>query len=78
MKNNKMTTGESLTHTAAFRINESQHDEFLQLLNRIPGSQAGNLYREIFARGLDSLKAFYAQRGRSEDAGAAPEKGGQR
>lgn len=33
------------------------------LLESVPGSNVGNMYREIFARGLKSLREFYAQQG---------------
>lgn len=60
--NNNSNT-QHLTKTAAFRIAEAQYEQFLDLLKSIPGADAGILYREIFARGLKSLSAFYNKKG---------------
>lgn len=72
---NNSSTNEQLTRTAAFRIAESQYEEFLDLLKAIPGSDSGNLYREIFSRGLKSLIAFYTKRGIIQTDGSEEEKG---
>lgn len=74
MKTNKTTNGTG-THTASFRISDDQHQGFLALLASVPGSDVGNMYREIFARGLKSLKAFYAQQGLIENDGSEEERG---
>jgi hypothetical protein len=71
MKMNSTKTG--VTHAASFRISDAQHQEFLALLASVPGSDVGNMYREIFARGLQSLKAFYAQQGITSDGSDAKE-----
>ena len=62
MKTKKTTAGTG-THTASFRISEEQHHDFLELLEAVPGSDVGNMYRAVFERGLKSLRAFYAQQG---------------
>ena len=74
MKTKKTTNGTG-THTASFRISDEQHQDFLELLDSVPGSDVGNMYREIFARGLMSLKAFYAQQGLIENDGSEEKKG---
>lgn len=48
-----------LTRTACFRITESQFQNFHDLLRIVPGSEAGSMYREIFARGLKDLEIYY-------------------
>lgn len=73
MKNNSTKTG--VTHAASFRISDAHHQEFLALLASVPGSDVGNMYREIFARGLQSLKAFYAQQGIVTGDGSDARKG---
>ncbi len=60
MKNDTSITSTG-THPVSFRISESSYQEFLALMESVPGSEAGAMYREIFARGLHSLKAFYAK-----------------
>ena len=72
MQTQKTTNGVG-THTASFRINDEQHQDFLELLEAVPGSDVGNMYREIFARGLKSLKAFYAKQGLIENDGSSKE-----
>ncbi len=61
MKTKKTTNGTG-THAASFRISEDQYQEFLVLLESVPGSDVGNMYREIFSRGLESVKLFYEKR----------------
>lgn len=75
MINKKSTTGTGGTHQASFRISDEQHQELLALLEAVPGSEVGNMYREIFARGLKSLKAFYAKQGIVDDDGSSEKKG---
>jgi hypothetical protein len=60
--NTKKTTFGSGTHAASFRISEEQYQEFQELLESVPGSDVGNMYREIFSRGLESVKTFYEKR----------------
>lgn len=74
MKTKKTTNGTG-THTASFRINEDQHKDFLELLEAVPGSDVGNMYRAVFERGLKSLRAFYAQQGIIENDGSEEKKG---
>ena len=62
-------------HQVSFRISHEQHQEFLVLMEAVPGSDVGNMYREIFARGFKSLKAFYAKQGIIEDDGSSEKKG---
>ena len=45
----------NLTHTACFRITDTQFRDFQRLLDDLPGAEAGSLYREIFSLGLASL-----------------------
>jgi len=52
MKTKKTTNGTG-THAASFRISEEQYQEFQELLASVPGSEVGNMYREIFSRGLE-------------------------
>lgn len=73
MKTNKNMNGTGATHQASFRISDEQHQDFLALLEAVPGSEVGNMYREIFARGLKSLKAFYAKQGLIENDGSSTE-----
>jgi len=47
-----------MTHTAAFRITESQRHEFTALVKSVPGADTASMYREVFARGLQSMRAF--------------------
>lgn len=75
MTTKKNAAGTGGTHQASFRISDEQHQDFLALLEAVPGSEVGNMYREIFARGLKSLKAFYAKQGLIENDGS-PEKRG--
>lgn len=72
---NNSINNQQLTKTAAFRIAEAQYEQFLDLLKSIPGADAGTLYREIFARGLRSLSAFYAKKGVIAIDGSEEEKG---
>jgi hypothetical protein len=72
-KKNATRTGG--THQASFRISDEQHQEFLALLEAVPGSDVGNMYREIFARGLKSLKGFYAKQGLIENDDSSEKKG---
>lgn len=51
------------TRSVSFRISESIHRKFIDLLGSVPGSDAGSMYREIFSRGLKSLTDFYSQQG---------------
>lgn len=62
MKNTIQKLG-SDTHAASFRISAEQYQDFQELLESVPGSNVGNMYREIFARGLKSLREFYAHQG---------------
>lgn len=71
----KNATGTGGTHQASFRISDEQHQELLALLGAVPGSEVGNMYREIFARGLKSLKAFYAKQGLVGDDSSSERKG---
>lgn len=61
---------ETFTRSVAFRTTEAQYQDFQKLLVGVPGTDIGNLYREVFARGLNNLKAFYASKGliASDDA----------
>ena len=59
----KKTTKGTGTHAASFRISNEQYQGFLDLLASVPGSDVGNMYREIFDRGLRSLQAFYSKQG---------------
>lgn len=72
---NSDSNNKQLTKTAAFRIAEAQYEQFLDLLKAIPGADAGTLYREIFARGLKSLSAFYNKKGIIANDGSEDEKG---
>jgi hypothetical protein len=74
-KNENYLKNETFTRTVAFRTIEAQYQECQELLERVPGSDVGNMYREIFARGLESLKAFYAKQGLLKSAGSDEEKG---
>ena len=55
----KINASNAGTHAASFRISEGQYQEFVTLLGTVPGSDTGSMYREIFARGLKALQAFY-------------------
>jgi hypothetical protein len=46
----------NLSHTAAFRITQAQHEAFASLLATIPGADSGALYREVFRLGLRALQ----------------------
>lgn len=74
MKNSIQKHG-SDTHAASFRISAEQYNEFQELLESVPGSNVGNMYREIFARGLKSLREFYAQQGIIGNDGSDEKKG---
>ena len=74
MKTKKTTNGTG-THTASFRISEDQHQDFQELLEAVPGSDVGNMYRAVFERGLKSLRAFYAQQGLIANDGSEEKKG---
>jgi hypothetical protein len=63
MNNDKPITKPG-THALCFRISEATYEEFVGLMATVPGSEAGAMYREIFARGLRSLKEFYAEQHR--------------
>ena len=69
----KNTNGSGGTHQASFRISDEQHQGFLALLEAVPGSDVGNMFREIFARGLKSLTTFYAKQGLIDNDGSAKE-----
>jgi len=71
----KNAVGSGGTHQASFRIRDEQHQDFLALLEAVPGSEVGNMYREIFARGLKSLKAFYAKQGIVDDDDSSEKRG---
>ena len=60
------------THPVSFRISENSYQDFLALMESVPGSEAGAMYREIFARGLKSLQAFYATHADHDEEGARP------
>jgi len=47
------------THAVSFRVSEEQFQAFQHLLHRVPGSDAGSMYREVFRRGLKDLAIFY-------------------
>jgi hypothetical protein len=47
------------TRQVSFRISEDQHQAFLDLVRTIPGADAGNMFREVFSRGLRDLETFY-------------------
>jgi hypothetical protein len=78
MTTNKTTMGTG-THTASFRISEEQHQDFVELLESVPGSDVGNMYREIFASGgVDPryrpiVKATADRPTRSQATGPSPE-----
>lgn len=73
---NKTTTITKLgSHALCFRISESTFQDFVALMATVPGSEAGAMYREIFARGLRSLMDFYAGQPRPE-GGAVDAKNG--
>ena len=38
-----------MTRPVSFRISESVHQDFIELLESVPGSDAGSMYREIFS-----------------------------
>jgi hypothetical protein len=69
---NKIGTG---TRAVSFRISESVHQDFIDLLGGVPGSDAGSMYREIFSRGLKSVTAFYEQQGIVGNDGSAEKEG---
>lgn len=47
------------THAVSFRVSEDQYQAFQELLHSVPGSDAGNMYREVFRRGLQDIALFY-------------------
>jgi len=63
------------THAASFRISGEQYQGFQALLESVPGSDVGSMYREVFARGLRSVKAFYVAQGVIKNDGSEEEKG---
>jgi hypothetical protein len=63
------------TRQVCFRISDSKHEEFIDLLGDVPGAEAGNMFREIFARGLKSLQDFYTQQGIVKQDGSETEEG---
>ena len=73
-KTNKTTNGTG-TFTASFRISAEQHHDFQELLEAVPGSDVGNMYRAVFERGLKSLRAFYAQQGLIEGDDSSEKRG---
>lgn len=75
MNDQKKVVGKG-THAASFRISESMYQEFQALLSAIPGAEVGNLYREIFARGLKSLQVFYQGQGLIRDHGGEEQSNG--
>lgn len=75
MKSNIQKLG-SDTHAASFRISAEQYNDFQELLESVPGSNVGNMYREIFARGLKTLREFYTQQGIIGGTDGADEKKG--
>lgn len=46
------------THAVSFRVSEEQYKAFQELLQTVPGSDAGSMYREVFQRGLHDLAIF--------------------
>lgn len=43
----------------SFRVPQDEYDEFTDLLAKVPGSDTGAMYREVFRRGLQHVQAFY-------------------
>ncbi len=62
MTNTNYSKPETFTRNVAFRITEAQYQGFHELKESLPGSDVGNLYREIFLRGLKALTAFCAKK----------------
>jgi hypothetical protein len=50
------------TRQVCFRIPATQHQAFIDLVGSVPGGEAGSMFREVFTRGLKSLRDHYGHR----------------